>query len=48
MNAEYNLYKNIKVELLKTDNISYGIEVVTFQHLLSLMKERNPPFIELG
>ena len=30
------------------DGFSYVIEVVTPQHLLSLMKERNQPFIEPG
>lgn len=30
------------------DGFSYVIEVVTPQHLLSLMKDRNQPFIEPG
>ena len=38
------------VDLIVTldDNFSYVIEVVTPQHLLSLIKERNQPFIEPG
>jgi hypothetical protein len=44
-----NIYDDgVDVIVTLDDDFSYVIEVVTPQHLLSLMKERNQPFIEPG
>lgn len=44
-----NIYDDgVDVIVTLDDDFSYVIEVVTPQHLLSFMKERNQPFIEPG
>jgi len=44
-----NIYDDaVDVNVTLDDNFTYVIEVVTPQHLLSLMKDRNQPFIEPG
>jgi hypothetical protein len=44
-----NIYDDgVDVIVTLDDDFSYVIEVVTPQHFLSLMKERNQPFIEPG